>query len=77
MFRYTDGSGGCDGCLNWEGVGDRMKDKNWNYLYEDVKFTNNNGLRPTVEALEGIYTNKDFPFNRAPSLKKSLQETGL
>ena len=20
--RYTDGTGGCDGCLNWGGVGD-------------------------------------------------------
>ena len=20
-LKYTDGSGGCDGCLNWEGVG--------------------------------------------------------
>ena len=23
-FRYADGSGGCDGCLNWEGVGARF-----------------------------------------------------
>merc|ERR1719483_527731 len=22
-LRYVDGSGGCDGCLNWEGVGAR------------------------------------------------------
>ena len=24
-IRYTDGQGGCDGCLNWHGVGHRFR----------------------------------------------------
>ena len=23
--RYTEGGGGCDGCLNWHGVGHRFR----------------------------------------------------
>merc|ERR1719495_473450 len=58
-LKYTDGTGGCDGCLNWEGVG-------FNYAvcdddgcegtraYDDINLTNNNGLGPTVEVLEAV-----------------------
>ena len=24
-LKYADGSGGCDGCLNWEGMGSRLR----------------------------------------------------
>ena len=24
-LRYSDGTGGCDGCLNWDGMGFRFK----------------------------------------------------
>ena len=43
--------------------------------YDDIEFTNNNGLGPTVETLEGVYTDKDFP-SYAPSLNISLRESG-
>ena len=60
-LKYTDGSGGCDGCLNWKGVGVYYEDAPGEQLYEDVRFTDNNGLRPAVEVLEAVYTVPDFP----------------
>ena len=35
--KYKDGSGGCDGCLNWKGVGTFFKDKPGEQLYDDVR----------------------------------------
>ena len=43
--------------------------------YPDIKETNNNGLEYTVQVLEEIYKNKDFPAN-APSLSVSLRDSG-
>ena len=45
-------------------------------MYPDVKQTNNNGLGYTVEVLEGIYTDPNFPFNLAPALPISLRDSG-
>ena len=66
-LKYTDGSGGCDGCLNWKGVGVYYEDAPGEQLYEDVRLTDNNGLRPAVEVLEAVYTVPDFP-PKAPVL---------
>ena len=44
-------------------------------LYDDVKFTDNNGLRPSVEVLEALYTVSDFPPS-APVLSQSLKDSG-
>ena len=69
---------GCDGCLNWDGVGARypaaaeIRNK---FLYEDIKNTNNNGLEYTVAVLEEIYTNPAFP-PKAPGLSQSLRDSG-
>ena len=46
-----------------------------NYAYEDIKFTNNNGLRPTVEVLEAIYVDPLFPL-KSPALTVSLRDSG-
>ena len=73
--KYEDGSGGCDGCLNWSGVGVYYQDAPGEQLYEDVRFTDNNGLRPTVEVLEAVYTVPDFPPS-SPVLSRSLKESG-
>jgi len=73
--KYKDGTGGCDGCLNWEGVGLMLTEDKWNKTVKEVKFTNNNGLRPSVEILEAIYTTRDFP-DAAPVLSQSLKESG-
>ena len=61
-IKYQDGTGGCDGCLNWEGVGFRFENSNsGHFRYPNVGETNNNGLDLTVEVLEGIYTDPNFP----------------
>ena len=60
-LKYEDGTGGCDGCLNWEGVGFRHTQGNPDYKYPDVGNTNNNGLGLTVLVLEHIYTDPKFP----------------
>merc|ERR1719210_2086290 len=75
-LKYSDGTGGCDGCLNWEGVGFRHKDATDNFKFPNVGKTNNNGLKWTVEVLEAIYTNATFPINLAPALSISLKDSG-
>merc|ERR1719510_259381 len=66
--RYTDGTGGCDGCLNWAGVGadtpSVFSQDNY-YTMAPVNRTNNNGLEDIVEALELIYTTVDWPLKEA------------
>ena len=76
--RYTDGTGGCDGCLNWQGVGAALPDPNVGdlfYTFDPVNQTDNNGLTDIVEQLEVIYTTVDWPFKEA-SLTGSLQQLG-
>ena len=82
--RYTDGSGGCDGCLNWHNVGwkfGRNGDaaaqwfENPEDLYEDLTVSDNNGLEYVVQVLEAVYTDPKYPTG-APTLQKSLKETG-
>merc|ERR550539_81392 len=41
-LKYTDGSGGCDGCLNWHNVGTWFEDAPNQQLYADVTKTDNN-----------------------------------
>ena len=61
-IKYQDGTGGCDGCLNWEGVGFRYDNPvSGHWRWPNVGETNNNGLSLTVEILEGIYTDPNFP----------------
>ena len=76
-FQFSSSSG-CDGCLNWDGVGFRYPDaaqiRN-KFLYEDIRSTNNNGLEYTVAVLEEIYTNPTFP-PKAPALSQSLRDSG-
>ena len=62
---HQDGTGGCDGCLNWEGVGFRY-DLNVEGQYPNLGPTDNNGLGETVEILEKIYKNQKqdyYPFD--------------
>ena len=54
-LKYDDGTGGCDGCLNWSGMGIRYNGAENKRSYPDVGLTDNNGLRHTVEILEAIY----------------------
>ena len=78
-LRYKDGSGGCDGCLDWSGMGYRFPphaEMKCKFQENDVLEGDNNGLEYTVGILELIYTNKNFPFDIAPSLNTSLQSSG-
>ena len=82
--RYEDGSGGCDGCLNWEGVGyqavralaniKRKKPE----LYRSFPIsrkTTNNKLQLAARSLELMFTVPNWPPG-ARSLTTSLKETG-
>ena len=76
-LKYVDGGGGCDGCLNWRGVGTLFNQAKQN-LYPDVgpdSEGGNNGLRHTVEVLEAIYTVPRFPRG-TPVLNTSLRDSG-
>ena len=77
-MRYKDGSGGCDGCLNWSGVGKSgpsPHDKNDYYKYEPINETDNNGMDQIAANLELIYTTIDWPFQNT-SLEISLHQAG-
>merc|ERR1712242_118810 len=43
-LKYKDGSGGCDGCLNWHGVGDTFNPGWCSKSAPNVGVTNNNNL---------------------------------
>jgi len=76
-LRYVDGTPfGCDGCLEWNGVGERFPfDRLAKGQFPFTDDGHNNGLKPTVEVLEGIYTDRAFP-SLTPQLSISLQRSG-
>jgi len=77
-LRYADGAGGCDGCLEWKGVGDRFGHEvlRRGLLAADVGGDgHNNGLEFVTQALEAIYTRADFP-RRTPWTALSPQQSG-
>ena len=74
-LRYVDGTGGCDGCLNWKGVGTRIWDSTSSWKYPNVGQTSNNGLGPTVKVLEELYNNPKFP-KKTQNLDQSLRASG-
>lgn len=75
-LKYTDGSGGCDGVLHWEGVGARYGETAGTYsVAANDTLSHNNGLGVAVQLLEELYTNPDFPSN-TPSLPTDLRSAG-
>ena len=77
-IRYADGSGGCDGCLNWSGVGHRFSgavELKGTFSEKNMNETNNNGLEYVVAVLELLYQDQDFP-PKASSLPASLKSSG-
>ena len=55
-LHYSDGSGGCDGCINWDNVGTRFEGRVEERNYEDHERTpSNNGLGVPVEFIESIF----------------------
>ena len=72
---YEDETGGCDGCLNWEGVDERLYDAKYVKNNTNIDSGNNNGLGNLVRELEDIYNIADYP-RYAPKLKESLKDSG-
>ena len=79
--RYADGSGGCDGCINWKNMGIVYRKKgssqgNGEYKgpFPDPKGidADNNGLQQTVLALEHLYNDPTL----ADGVNMSLQKAG-
>ena len=66
QFKSKDGTGGCDGCLNWKGVGHRWtkNDLKGDRSLPNIADTNNNGLEGSVEYLEKIYRDPLYPTNK-------------
>ena len=83
-IKYKDGTGGCDGCLNWEGVGipaPENNNKKQMYSWEAPKNTTKNGLHGITKALEAIYKSVNWPSGKSDTLKslklkKSLYQSG-
>ena len=71
-----DGTGGCDGCLFWEGIDSRFTDSPGKFQYENVNKTSNANLENTVAVLEYIYNDANFPLDLAPPLTVSLRDSG-
>ena len=70
--RYKDGTGGCDGCLNYHKINPGLGIKDKCHFCEQVNEGNNAMLARTVGFLEVLYTTVDFP-STAPSLNVSLK----
>ena len=83
-LKYTDGTGGCDGCLNWHNVGwkfgiDGNPDAQWldhKDLYDDLTVSDNNGLEIVVKVLEAMYIDPVFPRGTPKPFKVSLRDSG-
>ena len=70
---YDDGTGGCDGCLNWQNMGFRRQDG----VDPRPEKTDNNGFSRLTFWLERLYTRTNWPFTynqTRPSL--SLKNSG-
>ena len=72
-LKYEDGTGGCDGCLSWENIGDRPDFDHPAH----AERTDNNDMSKTLFWLEVLYTRTDWPFTyKGPELQESLKNTG-
>ena len=83
-LKYEDGTGGCDGCLNWAGMGYiapralsniQKKHPEWVGAFTKSTHTTNNKLQLTARSLELIYTVPNWPPG-AKTLPVSLKESG-
>merc|ERR1711971_234588 len=79
-FKWSDGTGGCNGCLNKHGMGlenrhNRTGDNEKGGNNPNSIRTNNAGLELTADILEEIFTSIDFPPN-SMELPVSLAASG-
>merc|ERR1719483_718946 len=74
-IKYADGTGGCDGCLNWKGMDVKLDVKIHGRNLKPEDGAGNNGLGDIVRNLERIYTESNFPHG-APALSSSPKDLG-
>jgi len=78
-ITYTDGTGGCDGCLKFYDMFRKYNDlasgDKRNLNRADPVSGTNNGLQIAADVLEEIYTDPAFP-KRTEVMDASLQSTG-
>merc|ERR1719277_283004 len=72
--KYADGSGGCEACLNLDGMFTKFA-TDGPRLPPGVGKGGNNNLALTADVLERIYTDRAYPAG-SPKLPQSLQEGG-
>ena len=78
-LRFSDGTGGCNGCLNNQHMGLEQRQNCSlgadNSMLPNAVKTDNAGLELTADILEEIFTNPDFP-PAAAKLAESLAQSG-
>ena len=79
-LKYTDGTGGCNGCLSNKNIGLDNRHNcsihgNSANNMPNINQTDNAGLELTADVLEEIYVNRDFP-KLAEALPVSLAKSG-
>lgn len=74
-LKYKDGTGGCDGCLNWDGMEYRHTGAQGSINSTDRPDGGNNGLTTVAHVLEAIYKYRNFPQG-TPLLAISLEASG-
>ena len=74
-IKYADGTGGCDGCLNWHGMDVKLEPKDGSRSLQVEDGAGNNGLGDTVRNMERMYTEANF-LREGPVLTASPKDLG-
>eukprot|EP00927_Polykrikos_kofoidii_P039904 TRINITY_DN3419_c0_g1_i1.p1 TRINITY_DN3419_c0_g1~~TRINITY_DN3419_c0_g1_i1.p1 ORF type:complete len:567 (-),score=86.90 TRINITY_DN3419_c0_g1_i1:29-1729(-) len=73
--KYADGSGGCDGCMNFDGMFTKYNPSSSNPLPDGVGDGDNNNMALSADLLERIYVDPSFPPGH-PTREISLSQGG-
>ena len=73
-LKYEIGGGGCDGCLNFDGMGKFIRDP---MTKEERSGANNNNLVWVAQVLESVYKNPTFGRKDLEHFETSLFDRGM
>ena len=73
-LKYEIGGGGCDGCLNFDGMGKFIRDP---MTKEERSGANNNNLLWVAQVLEAVYKNPTFGPDKIEHFETSLFDRGM